>query len=146
MSQLEAEQQQQTVSACPCCGSYPSTGLAAPASPLFAVCDVLVVKALEKAGHRIVRQGRNRHQQMNGRPYMMAHTLWRPTPEEVVKALKGAWDVVPVLLNAHGCCNITARQTQVMLDEYVTDLLITGTHHDSAELRYRFETRLGIRT
>ena len=31
-----------------------------------------------------------------------------------------------------------------MLDEYVHDLVITGTPHGTPELQYRFETRLGL--
>jgi KaiC/GvpD/RAD55 family RecA-like ATPase len=31
-----------------------------------------------------------------------------------------------------------------MLDQYVRDLLVTGTPHDLEELRYRFQAKLGI--
>jgi hypothetical protein len=31
-----------------------------------------------------------------------------------------------------------------MLDEYVHDLVITGTPHSLGELHYRFENRLGL--
>ena len=134
------------VTPCPCCGSYTTATLASPASPLFAVCDVLVIKTLELVGKRIVRAQRNRFQTLGSRPFHLAHTMWRPELKEVEKALRGAWDVVPALLDAHGCCNITARRTTDMLNAYVTDLLITGTPHESDSLRYRFETRLGIST
>lgn len=131
------------VTACPCCGSITGTTLAqAPA--LLAVCDVLVVRALEAVGKHIVRADRHRYPAMRGRPWHTAHTLWRPEPQRVDKGLQGAWDVVPAMLSAHGCCGVTARQITTMLDDYARDLLITGTQHDLSELRYRFESRLGI--
>lgn len=114
------------------------------ASPLLAVCDVLVVRALEVAGKRIVRAERSRYRVLGTRPWHVAHTIWRPTPDHVRKSLDHAWDVVPAMLDSHGCCGITSRQVVEMLDEYTSDLLITATQHNLTDLRYRFESRLGI--
>lgn len=132
---------------CPCCGSYVESTLGV-ASPLLAVCDVLVVRALEAVGKRVVRapKSRGRHAQLGNRPWHEAHTIWQPDEHLVVKTLANAWDVVPALIDTHGCCGATSRQVTRMLDQYVRDLLITGTSHDVDELRYRFETRLGIPT
>jgi hypothetical protein len=111
---------------------------------LLAVCDVLVVKALEKVGYWIVRAARERHRVMGARPYYLAHTLY-PVPDEIVdKALRGAWDVVPAMLDTHGCCEVTSRQVTELLDSYVHDLVITGTAHTQHEIHYRFTSRLGI--
>jgi hypothetical protein len=132
-----------SVQPCPCCGAYVSTGLAV-SSPLLAVCDVLVIRALEVAGKRIVRAERSRYRTLGTRPWHLAHTLWRPSPLHVIKSLEHAWDVVPALLDYYGCCGVTTRQVVSCLDRYTSDLLITGTAHDLEELRYRFSSTLGI--
>jgi hypothetical protein len=131
------------VSPCPVCGAYGGQTLAT-ASPLLAVADVLVVRALEVAGKRIVRAERSRFRVLGTKPWHVAHTIWRPTPDHVKKSLDHAWDVVPAMLDAHGCCGVTSRQVVDMLNKYASDLLITGTAHDLGELRYRFESKLGI--
>jgi hypothetical protein len=81
---------------------------------------------------------------MGNRPWHVAHTIWQPEDDVVTKALRGAWDVVPALLGAHGCCGITSRQVADMLDSYVHDLVVTGTLHTLPELAYRFTDRLGL--
>lgn len=129
---------------CPLCGAYSLTP-DTRASTLLAVCDVLVVKALEKVGARIVRAERSRFRALGSRPKHVAHTLWpSPSDAEVDKALRGAWDVVPPLLDTHGCCGITAVQVTAMLDEYVHDLVLTGSEHGLGDLSYRFQSRLGL--
>lgn len=130
-------------STCPVCGAY-SLAPDANMSALLAVCNVLVVKALETMGKWIVRAERSRFRVLGTRPWHEAHTIWQPTDATVTKALKSAWDVVPAMLDMHGCCDVTARQVTDMLDEYVHDLAITGTLHDLDELRWRFTDRLGL--
>lgn len=135
----------ESLAACPCCGSFTYDGSHfAQAPALLAVCDVLVVRALETVGKRIVRADRSRFARLNNRPWHLAHTLWQPSEEMISKALQGAWDVVPAMLDSHGCCGVTSHQTSAMLDSYVRDLLITGRDHNLQDLRYRFETRLNI--
>ena len=128
---------------CPVCGAY-SINPASQASALLAVCDVLVVRALEGVGKRIVRVDRSRYNRLGGRPFHLAHTLWQPDHAMLTKGLANAWDVVPALLNDHGCCGITSQQVTDMLGKYAEDLLITGTGHSVTELRYRFEAFLGL--
>ena len=130
-------------SACPVCGAY-SVLHERQTSALLAVCDVLVLKALEAMGKWIVRAERARYRQLASRPYFEAHTLWQPDDTVVSKALRGAWDVVPAMLDTHGCCDVTVRQVTEMLDSYVHDLVITGTRHTMDELAYRFTDRLGL--
>lgn len=133
-------------SVCPVCGAY-SLAPEGEMSALLAVCDVLVLKALEKMGNYIVRAERSRYRALGTRPAFLAHTLW-PVPDETVdKALKGAWDVVPALLDVHGCCDITSVQVTSMLDQYVHDLAVTGTPHSlqgEGGLMYRFKSQLGL--
>ena len=137
---------------CPVCGAY-SISHDTHAAALLAVCDVLVVKTLETIGKRIVRAERSRYRVLGGRPWHLAHTLsdgegrpWRMSDHEVGKSLAGAWDVVPALLETHaqGCCEVTARQVQAMLDQYVRDLVVTGTGHNLDDLCYRFVRDLGL--
>lgn len=132
-----------TAAPCPVCGSYTGETLAT-ASPLLAVCDVLVIRALEVTGKRIVRAERSRFRILGTKPMYVAHTIWRPTPDLVAKSLQNAWAVVPALLDSYGCCGVTPLKVTECLDKYATDLLITGTPHDVNELRYRFSTVLGI--
>lgn len=134
---------QETVGACPYCGAYSGTTLAQPPA-LLAVCDVLVVRALEAVGKRVVRADRSRFNRLGTRPWHLAHTIWTPDPSMIDKGLSGSWDVIPAMLDNHGCCGVTSRQVQEMIDSYVRDLLVTGTPHRLPELRYRFEAFLGI--
>lgn len=78
---------EQAIAPCPVCGSFTGETLAT-ASPLLAVCDVLVIRALEVTGKRIVRAERSRFRTLGTRPMYVAHTIWRPTPELVAKALR----------------------------------------------------------
>jgi hypothetical protein len=137
------ETSREAASPCPVCGSYTGVTLAT-ASPLLAVADVLVIRALEVAGKRIVRADRARFRQLGTKPWHVAHTLWRPDQAHVNKSLEHAWDVVPALLDSYGCCGVTAIQVVQCLDRYTADLLLTGTPHTLSELRYRFSTVLGI--
>lgn len=141
---------------CPCCGAVSGTTLAqSPA--LLAVCDVLVVRALEAVGKIIIRTtDRSLRGPTETMPRHEAHTVLRPQAVQlpgdtvpqfrpvVEKALHGAWDVVPAMLDTHGCCGVNSAQVTGMLDGYVRDLLITGTPHDLAKLHYRFEAFLGV--
>lgn len=145
---MTAEEQVQVrdqvqVTKCPMCSAYSLTPNH-QRSTLIAVCDVLVLKSLELIGKRIVRASRDRFRLKGTRPWHIMHTLWQPDDEMVSKSLKGAWDVVPALIDAHGCCGVTAIQVSWMLDSYVHDLVITGTPHSLDELHFRFENKLNL--
>ena len=131
-------------SVCPVCGAYSlqhEHGL----SILLAVCDVLVMKALEKMGNYLVRAERSRYHQIQGKPAYVAHTLWPASDAIVDKALKGAWDVVPYVLNTHGALLGKDPETVTgTLDQYVHDLAVTGEHHSMEELAYRLRTYLDL--
>lgn len=132
-------------SPCPACGAY-SLAPEAERTTLLAVCDVLVTKVLETMGRRIVRSPRSRFQEIaaTGTPWHRAHTLWRPSDEIVDHTLRGAWDVVPALLEAHGSCGIDPRAVRDELDAYVHDLAVTGTPHSFDLLEERFHVHLGL--
>lgn len=128
---------------CPVCGARALLPEGS-SSALLAVCDVLVVKALEVLGKRIVREERQRFARFAGRPWHTAHTVWQAPRALTAKSLERAWDVVPALLDTHGCCGVTSRQVSQMLDDYVHDLVLTGTAHSIDDLAYRFEAKLGL--
>lgn len=133
--------------ACPTCGAY-SIAPADETSRLLLVCDVLVVKALERVGNRIVKAQRARFREMDasGRPLHEAYLLWPTLPEVASKSLVGAWDVVPALLDAHsaGVVGVEARDVAAVLDEYVLALVAGRYPHDTARLAAELSARLGI--
>ena len=132
---------------CPCCGAY-SLAPDSDVTILVAVADVLVIKALERVGSFILRgPDRKRYQEAEGLPRHEIHTVWRAPDELTERALRGAWDVVPALLDSHGWCDVPSDAVIRCLDDYVHDLVLTGTPHsrdDDGGLVYRFRTRLGM--
>lgn len=131
---------------CVLCGAT-SIAPAVQRSTLLAVCSVLTVKALEKLGNHILRHGPSRslHRELGARPRHEAHVLWRASPEQVDRALTGAWDVIPALLSDLGCSGVSHRQVQAMLADYVHDLASAMAPHTVASLRVYFERQLGLR-
>lgn len=112
---------------------------------LLAVVDVLVMKALEKMGNYIIRAERSRYHAMAGLPAYVAHAKWPATDAIIDKALKGAWDVVPYVLDTHGSnFRINPELVTKTLDNYVHDLGVTGSLHDLHELAYRMRAYLGL--
>lgn len=99
------------------------------ATALVAVVDVLVVKALEAVGKRIVRAERARFNALKGRPFHEAHVLWPTDIITVSKATKGAWDVVPALLDNHGCPGVESGRVVTLLDAYVSQVATHGVPH-----------------
>lgn len=99
------------------------------ATALVAVVDVLVIKALEAVGKRIVRADRARFNALKGRPFHEAHVLWPTDIVTVSKATKGAWDVVPALLDNHGCPGVESGRVVTLLDAYVTQVATHGVPH-----------------
>lgn len=144
MTIMNRAEEDQLVAPCPVCGTL--TGLMlAERSALLAVADVLVYRSLEVVGKRIVRAERRRFKLLGTRPWHEAHTLWVPDLATVDKSLKGAWDVVPALLSAHGACGSTPVNITHVLDQYVRALLAKGRYHTVRELRQWLESELGIR-
>jgi hypothetical protein len=109
---------------------------------------VLVTKALETLGRYVVRVERSRWAILGDRPRHIAHTIWPPTDEMVSKALKGAWDVVPVLLDIHAPHDspggLDPVHVSIVLDEYVHDLAITGQPHTLPLLAERMSVYLHL--
>lgn len=99
-------------------------------APLVTACDVLVLKALESVGKRLVRSDRARYRVLGTRPFHEAHCLW-PAPDDLVsKALRSAWDVVPSLcMHVPDIPNLTS-----VLDMYVKAVIRAQKPHDVNDL------------
>lgn len=99
-------------------------------APLVTACDVLVLKALEAVGKRLVRSDRARYRVLGTRPFHEAHCLW-PAPDDLVsKALRSAWDVVPSLcIHVPDIPNLTS-----VLDMYVKAVIQAKKPHDVNDL------------
>ena len=128
-----------TAAPCVTCG-----GIDAPAEPLVAACDVLVLRALERIGNDLLSVERARRGALKDRPRHEAHLRWQPAPERLDKALSGAWTHVDYLVAEHGCCGLSSVEVAATLDRYVRDLVQTMTGHDVRELRYRMAAYLGV--
>ena len=133
------------VAPCPACGAW-SVPATADRAALFDVCNTLVMNALDVLGRKITRQPRARFKVLDGRPWHVAHTLWRPDPKDVDRTLENAWNVLPALLPpSHAdALGLTAEQVSTCLDEYVLLLLERGLEHESRSLRYWLAARLGL--
>lgn len=137
---------------CPACGhEFPApfeTSPDATITTLLAVCDVLVVKALEKMGFYIIRggadRGRWREFDATRLPVYAAHTIWGASDFMVSKALKGAWDVVPLVLDTHGPHSLDAEVAVAVLDQYVHDLVVAKEPHNLNDLAFRLRRGLGL--
>lgn len=99
-------------------------------APLLAACDVLVLKALESVGKRLVRVDRARYRVLGTRPFYEAHCLWPAPPALVDKALRSAWDVVPSL-----CMHVPDIPALTsVLDMYVKAVIARQKPHDVNDL------------
>jgi hypothetical protein len=110
------------------------------------VCDVLVIKALDSLGRKIVRQPRSRFKEFNGRPWHVAHTLWRADPKDVDRTLDTAWDVLPALLATRraDALGVSPEVVTKCLDEYVRLLLEHDLEHEHTKLRYWLAGKIGL--
>lgn len=123
---------------CPLCGALSVAPIPSQYSTLLAVCDVLVLKALEALGRRIVREERGRFAELGTRPFHEAHTQWRPGVRMLNRTLDGAWEVVPALLNTHYRGSATADELSSMLSQYVITLVQHKAPHEIELLTTRF--------
>lgn len=104
---------------------------------LAAACDVLVMRALELVGKRIVRTERSRFQQMGTLAFHEVHVRWQPDPEMLDRALASAWTFVPEIVARHAAPGIDPREVGLVLDRYVRELVRAKRVHDLEDLSYR---------
>ena len=111
---------------------------------LLIVCDVLVHKALETLGRRLLKESRDRFKVVPDRYRSVAHAYWPTSDDTVSKVLRGSWDLVPSLLVDYGMDDIEADRLTEVLDSYTHDLAVSGTLHSRDELAYRLRSKLGL--
>lgn len=68
------------------------------AEPLVAASHLLVMRALEVLGKRIVQRPRSRWDELGYRPVVIAHTIWPARQRDVEDVLLDAWNHVPALV------------------------------------------------
>lgn len=107
--------------------------------PLVAACDVLVHRALEMVGKRVLGSDRRRYadRRMDGRPLWDVHLVWQPAAGQVDKALAAAWVLVPPVVASHGPAGADPAEVAAVLDRYVRELIVEGRAHLLEDLRYR---------
>jgi len=106
------------------------------AQVLVAACDMLVLRALELIGKRIVRDERSRYQtlQSSGRAWFEAYTIWTPEPAQVDAALATAWANCDRIVAFYGYWDYTETSLRTALDGYVRDLVQFGQPHNRLAL------------
>src|SRR3546814_4087932 len=77
-------------------------------------------------------QPRSRFKEFDGRPWQIAHTVWRPDPKDVDRTLDTAWDVLPALLSSRraDALGVSAEVVSACLNEYVRLLLERSLEHE----------------
>jgi len=106
-------------------------------SELLAACDVLVLRALELVGKRIVRKDRSRYLRLNGRPWHEAHCMWQCDTQTMETALSGAWTFLPHIVQTYTCGTVTVAQLQTVLDRYLRELIYSQRGHSREDMAYR---------
>lgn len=110
---------------------------------LHAICDVMVVKTLERVGAYIVRSPRSRRGQSAGIPQHEIHTVWADTDLRTAKAIGKSWEPFPALLARH-TSGFDADLVRTVITGYIHDLVVSGTPHNVDEMRTRLRDRAGI--
>lgn len=105
---------------------------------LLAVSDLLVVKALESVGKRIVSSDRSRYSERleAGLPFHSAHTRWA-VQSDVSKTLDASWRCAGEVLSRHGATPEQVSAVVSSLDAYTLELVKFRINHDVDTLARR---------
>lgn len=106
------------------------------AQVLVAACDMLVLRALELIGKRVVRDDRSRFLtlQATGRAWFEAYTIWAPEPAQVDAALSTAWANCDRIVAFYGHWGYTETTLKSALDGYVRQLVEYSHPHNRGAL------------
>lgn len=96
---------------------------------LLCVADALVLKVLEKAGKRILKEKRERHTLHRGKPMWTAHTSWPVDEGTARKITRGEWLAFVQVLDSPDL-----NQMEQVLDNYTVGILSQGTPHTPLDL------------
>jgi len=94
--------------------------------PLAAACEVLVFRALERAGNRL----KNKHPRTDVTA-MPIHTVYTSLSGEADYLLEGAWDCAPEILAEY---SVKVPEVTQVLDFYVRGLISTQRKHNRTTL------------
>lgn len=92
---------------------------------LVGVIDVMVYRALERAGNRLRRRGRCEA----GIAPCDTHLHVKASPGDAPIMLRSAWDKIPHYVALYGCCGVDVDKLMTVLDRYVKRLLTEGWPH-----------------
>lgn len=93
---------------------------------LIAACDVLVYRALERAGNRLRTTANFTGKESASDVYLAV----KPSPRSIDALMTDAWSCLPRVLDGHDVDGVTP-----VLDGYVRGLLLTQTPHSRETLR-----------
>lgn len=111
---------------CPTCGHMEMEAL-------VAACDVLVRRALELVGKRTMT-GKLRRPKPDWGSVHLYHLI---DPEKLQRSLFDAWELIPHVVVAHGCCGIRAEELELVLTSHVLDLVLERKAHTTEDLADR---------
>jgi hypothetical protein len=94
----------------------------------LAACEALVLRALETAGKRILGRSRYQHRDLAAWEY---HTVAPQPAGSVPRLLHGVFAAAPTVAGRLG---VDAEALSGALTRYVGERLVTGSHHDPADL------------
>lgn len=94
------------------------------AAALLAVCDAMVVRAIERAGNRLKNKTGNNTTSIDP---LSLHCSVDISAAEATRLLDGAWTLLPRLVTRHG---FAADDVEHALDGYCRSLLTTSSEHD----------------
>lgn len=121
---------------CPTCGHM-------EVEALVAACDVLVRRALELVGKRTMT-GKMRRPKPDWGTVFLYHEI---DPAKLERSLLDAWELIPHVVVAHGCCGIRADDLALVLTAYVLDMIVAQVPHTTEELADRlavFSSSVGV--
>lgn len=99
---------------------------------MLGVADVMVLRVLERAGHRHMRSNRSTHGIAD--PHEVHVEVRGIDPDEAARALGHAWDRLTEYTTTYGCCGAEAPRIEAVLDAYVIGLLTAGDRHSTPRL------------
>lgn len=103
---------------------------------LTILADMVVRRALESVGKRILRADRSRFRRLDelGRDITDAHTAWLADEVEAGRAIRGAWAILPGALSAHDLTHVDPAQLSQVLEEFVLHHVRTSRRYEVSRL------------
>ncbi len=112
---------------CDCCG----------VDPVALACEMLILRALEVLGKRLVREAgkKNRWQDRGDTGWYALHTIWPASAKDIDGALRNAWDMVDEVQARWGTRDRYDILLGQKLDTYTRRLVTDQRLPDLGEIR-----------